>query len=162
MPIYLSIFTSKNRSSDSSINWKSCLMDLKSCLIKWNSCLVDLERSTSNLLFFPMKDIAVRNPFSLFNVTHFLCFAYLLLCSPDRSAISSSFQTVESKFIIKSIKIRVQNLAYHQKSINSSSIIGEAGNKSPKSGISLSVREISTLPPKPRVERSSRSVPAID
>ena len=111
--------------------------------------------------FFRWKILLLRNPFSLFNVTHFLCFAYLLLCSPDRSAISSSFQTVESKFIIKSIKNRVQNFAYHQKSINSWSISGAAGNKSPKSGRSRSVREISTLPPKPRVEGSSRSVPAI-
>ena len=33
--------------------------------------------------------------------------------------ISRHIQTVESKFIIKSIKIRVQNFVYHQKSINS-------------------------------------------
>ena len=76
--------------------------------------------------------------------------------------ISRHIQTVESKFIVKSIKNLVQDLAYHQKSINSWSISGADGNKSQKLGRSRSVREISTLPPKPRVERSSRSVPAID
>ena len=51
-------------------------------------------------------------PFSLFNAMHILCVAYLPFCSPERSAIRTTTQTVESKFIIKSIKIRVQNLAY--------------------------------------------------
>ena len=74
----------------------------------------------------------------------------------------SAIQTVESQFIIKSIKIRVQNLAYHQKSINSSIISGAASNKSPKSGRSRRVRENSTLPPKPRAEGSNPSAPAID
>ena len=55
----------------------------------------------------------------------------------------------------------MQNFAYHQKSINSSSISGAAGNKSPKSGRSRSARENSTLPPKPRAEGSSPSAPAI-
>ena len=99
----------------------------------------------------------LRIPFSLFNATQILCIAYLPFCSPDRSAIPATTETVESRFIIESIKKRVQNFAYHQKSIS-----GTAGNKSPKSGQSRNVREISTLPPKPRVERSSRSVPAID
>ena len=103
----------------------------------------------------------LRNPFSLFNATQILSIAHLQSCSLDRSAIPATIQTVESKFIIKSIKIRVHNLAYHQKSINSWSIIGAAGNKSPKSGRSRSVREISTLPPKPRAEGSNPSAPAI-
>ena len=58
-------------------------------------------------------------PFSLFNATQILGISYLLSCSPDRHTITASTQTVESKFILKSIKNRVQNLAYHQKSINS-------------------------------------------
>ena len=95
--------------------------------------------------------------FSLINATQILSIAHLLFCAHDRVTT----QTVESKFIIKSIKNREQNFVYHQKSINSSSISGAAGNKSPKSGRSRSVREISTLPPKPRAEGSSPSAPAI-
>ena len=101
------------------------------------------------------------HPFSLFNATQILSIAHLSSCSPACSPIPTTHQTVESKFIIKSIKNRAQNLAYHQKSINSSSISGAAGNKSPKSGRSPCVREISTLPPKPRAEGSSPSAPAI-
>ena len=100
-------------------------------------------------------------PFSLFNATQILSIVHLPSCSPACSQIPTTHQTVESKFIIKSIKIRVQNFAYHQKSINSSSISGAVGNKSPKSGRSWSAREISTLPPKPRAEGSNPSAPAI-
>ena len=100
--------------------------------------------------------------FSLINATHILNIAYLQSCLPDPSASSSSTKTVESKFIIKSIKNRVQKFAYHQKSINSLIIMGTAGNKSQKSGKGWSAREISTLPPKPRAEGSSPSAPAID
>ena len=110
----------------------------------------------------PKSNIAALESFSLFNATQIFGIAYLSVWSPDWSTIPTTFQTVESKFIIKSIKNGVQNFAYHQKSINSWSISGAAGDKSPKSGRSRSAREISTLTPKPRVERSSRSVPAID
>ena len=103
----------------------------------------------------------MRNPFSLFNATQILSIVHLPSCSPACSQIPTTHQTVESKFILKSINNRVQNLAYHQKSINSSSISGAVGNKSPKSGRSRSVREISTLPPKPRAEGSNPSAPAI-
>jgi hypothetical protein len=68
---------------------------------------------------------------------------------------------VESNFIIKSIKKWVQKFAYHKKSINSSIISGEDGNKSPKSGRSRNAREISTLPPKPRAEGSNPSAPSM-
>ena len=81
--------------------------------------------------------------------------------SLDRSSIPAPTQTVESEFIIKSIKNRVENFAYHQNSINSRSISGTADNKSPKSGKSRRVRQNSTLPPKPRAEGSSPSAPAI-
>ena len=103
----------------------------------------------------------LRIPFSLFNAAQILCISNLPFCSPDRFIIPTTHQTVESKFIIKSIKNRAQNLAYHQKSINSSIIIGAIGNKSPKSGKGRSQRKISTLPPKPRAEGSSPSAPAI-
>jgi hypothetical protein len=99
-------------------------------------------------------------PFSLFNATQILSIAHLSSCSPACSPIPTTHQTVESKFIIKSIKNRVQNFAYHQKSINPSSISGAAGNKAPKPGKGRSVREISTLSPKPRAEGSSPSAPA--
>ena len=90
----------------------------------------------------------LRIPFSLINATHILGIELPVFASLDRSAFPTTTQTVESNFIIKSIKNGVQKFAYHQKSINSSIIIGAAGNKSPKSGRSLSVREISTLPAK--------------
>ena len=101
------------------------------------------------------------NSFSLFNATQILSIVHLPSCSPACSQIPTTHQTVESKFIIKSIKNRVQNSAYHQKSINSSIINGAADDKSPKSVRSRSVREISTLPPKPRAEGSNPSAPAI-
>ena len=53
----------------------------------------------------------------MINATQILSIAHLQSCSLDRSAIPATTETVESKFIIKSIKNRVQNLAYHQKSI---------------------------------------------
>ena len=103
----------------------------------------------------------LRNPFSLFNATQNLSIAYLSSCSHNLFVIPATTQIVESKLILKSINNRVQNSAYHQKSINSWSISRAAGNKSPKSGRSRNVREISTLPPKPRAEGSSPSAPAI-
>ena len=104
----------------------------------------------------------LRIPFSLFNAAQILSIPYLPSCSPNLSLIPITIQTTESNSIIKSINNRVQNSAHHQKSINSSIISDAVGNKSPKSGQSRSVREISTLPPKPRAEGSSPSAPAID
>ena len=100
--------------------------------------------------------------FSLFNAKQILSIAYLYSRYPYPFGIPTATQTVESQFIIKSIKIRVQNSAHHQRSINSSIIRSAVGNKSPKSGQSRSVRENSTLPPKPRAEGSNPSAPAID
>ena len=105
--------------------------------------------------------LLLRIPFSLINATQILFIANLPSCSLDRYSIPTTTQTVESKFIIKSIKNRVKNSAYHQKSINSWIISGAAGNKSQKSGRSRGARENSTLPPKPRAEGSSPSAPAI-
>ena len=62
--------------------------------------------------------IDTADSFSLINATQILSIAYLASCTPDRSSISTTIQTVESQFIIKSIKNRVQNFAYHQKSIS--------------------------------------------
>ena len=102
-----------------------------------------------------------NDSFSLITATQILSIARLSKCSPDRSPIPITIQTTESNSIIKSIKKRAQNSAHHQKSINSSIIRRAMGNKSPKSGRSRSVRENSTLPPKPRAEGSSPSAPAI-
>ena len=100
--------------------------------------------------------------FSSFNAAQILSIPYLPSCSSNLSLIPITIQTTESRFIVKSINNRVQNSAHHQKSINSSIIRNAVGNKSPKSGRRLSVRQNSTLPPKPRAEGSSPSAPAID
>ena len=97
----------------------------------------------------------------MINATQILSIVHLPSCSPACSQIPTTHQTVESKFIIKSINNRVQNAAHHQNSINSSIIRSASGNKFPKSGRRRSVRENSTLPPKPRAEGSNPSAPAI-
>ena len=109
-------------------------------------CKQDVHDGILNrlLLFFSLEDhyflLQSTIPFSLFNATQILSIAHLQSCSLDRSAIPATTETAESKSVVKSIKKWVQNLVYHQKSINPWSISGAAGNKSPKSGRSRSVR----------------------
>ena len=83
---------------------------------------------------------------------------YVLLTDPNFPPQSKLWNRISLSRASK-ISCRISHII--KKSINSWSISDTAYNKSPKMGWSCSVREISTLPPKPRAEGSNPSAPAI-